>query len=84
MQLRMKDGIGVVGDCSMLRRMRLGVMFGEYMPGVTEVIGVTRGRSMSRGVGSSGDLGRYRVVVRPGVCICGTSKFVNRFGGRWC
>jgi hypothetical protein len=33
-------------------------------------------------VGSSGDMGRYRVVVRPGICICGPSNFVNRFGGR--
>jgi len=33
-------------------------------------------------VGSSGDMGGYRVVVRPGICICATSIFVNRFGGR--
>ena len=35
-----------------------------------------------QGVGSSGGLGGYRVVVRPGICICDTSNFVNRFGGR--
>ena len=33
-------------------------------------------------VGSSGDMCEYRVVVRPGICICDTSNFVNRFGGR--
>jgi len=35
-----------------------------------------------QGVGSSGDMGGYRGVVRPGICICATSNFVNRFGGR--
>ena len=35
-----------------------------------------------QGEGSSGGLGGYRVVVRPGICICDTSNFVNRFGGR--
>jgi hypothetical protein len=35
-------------------------------------------------VGSSGVLDGYRVVVRPGICICDASDFVNRFGGRWC
>lgn len=35
-------------------------------------------------VGSSGDRGGYRGVMRPGICICSTSDFMNRFIGRCC
>ncbi len=55
----------------------------EVMVSNTEEIVLVRVSSVLRNVGSSTGLLVYRVVVRPGICICGTSNLVNRFGGRW-
>jgi hypothetical protein len=57
---------------------------GESMVSNTEEIVLARVSSVLRKVGSSVGLLVYRVVVRPGICICDASDFVNRFGGRWC
>lgn len=68
----------------MLRRKRGVVDNIELMYSNTEEIDVVRVSSVLRNVGSSTALLVNRVVVRPGVCICGAANFVNRFGGRSC